>query len=186
MKKGIDVSAHNEGIDWRRIADAGIEFAIVRTGAGLSIEDEFQRTVEGAHSAGLICGAYHYSYALDERRAIEEARFCRSIIDRSGVLLELPVFFDMEDADGYKARNGFKFNRRKVTRLCEAFLDNIGLKSGVYASYNWLERWIDWRALGCPIWNAQWGARDFIEGYMWQYTDRLQIGGKYYDGNILY
>lgn len=58
----------------------------------------FQRNVEGAHRAGLICGAYHYSYALTPA----EARYCKWVIENSGVLLELPVFFDMEDGDGWK------------------------------------------------------------------------------------
>ena len=184
--KGIDVSAYNENIDWRRLRDLGIEFAIIRTGAGLSIQDEFARTVSAAKDAGMLCGAYHYSYALTPARAAQEALFCRRIIDDAGCLLELPVWFDMEDADRYKARHGFEFSRRNVTNICRAFLETIGLNCGVYSSYNWLEKWIDWRALGCAVWNAQWGANDFIRGMMWQYTDRLILDGKAYDGNIIY
>ena len=184
--KGIDVSAHNENINWRRVHDAGIDFAIVRTGAGLSIQDDFKNTVYAAKEAGLLVGAYHYSYALTPKRAVEEALFCRQIIDDAGMLLELPVWFDMEDADGYKERHGFVFSRRNVTAICKAFLDTIGLKAGVYASYDWFERLIDWQALGCAVWNAQWSKNDYLQGMMWQFTDRLIIDGKSYDGNIIY
>ena len=99
----------------------------------------------------------------------------------------MPVWFDMEDADGYKHRHGFNFTRKNVTDICRAFLDNIKpLDCGVYASFSWLENYIDWRALGCAVWNAQWGRRDFLKGYMWQFTDALNIGGEFFDGNIIY
>ena len=146
-----------------------------------------QRNVEGAHRAGLFCGAYHYSYALTPADAVAEARYCKWVIENSGVLLELPIFFDMEDGDGWKTYHGFDFSRRNVTAVCRAFLDEIQpLNAGVYASLSWLEDLIDWRSLNCPIWNAQYYRQDFFKGYMWQYTDRLIIDGQQFDGNILY
>ena len=186
--KGVDVSFHNGDIDWQALKAAGIDFAICRTGYGKSsIDETFQRNVEDAHKAGLICGAYHYSYALTPSDAAAEAAFCKKVIADSGVLLELPVWFDMEDADKWKERHGFIFNRRNVTNICKAFLDNIKpLNCGVYASYSWLEDLIDWQSLGCAIWNAQYHYEDFFKGYMWQFTDRLNINGNFFDANVLY
>ena len=188
--KGIDVSELNgyEPLDWLAIKAAGMDFAICRTGFGKGgIDPTFARNVHDAHHAGLICGAYHYSYALTPADAIVEAHFCKRIIHEAGVLLELPVFFDTEDADGYKARHGFRFSRRNITNICAAFLDAIKpLDCGVYASLSWLDNYIDWRSLHCPIWNAQWGKRDDLRGYLWQFTDCLKIGNQFFDGNILY
>lgn len=188
MAKGVDVSIFNFPVDWAKLKEAGISFAICRTGYGKNGFDEsFQRNVEGAHAVGIKCGAYHYSYALTPSDAIIEAQFCKRIIHESGVLLELPVWFDMEDADSYKARHGFDFSRMNVTNICRAFLDAIKpLDCGIYASCSWLEDYINWRSLGCAIWNAQWSRHDSLKGYMWQYTDSLRIGGKIFDGNILY
>ena len=186
--KGIDVSIFNGQINWQGVKAAGFDFAICRTGYGKSgIDETFIRNVNGAHDVGIICGAYHYSYALTPSAATREAAFCKQIISDAGILLELPVFFDMEDADGYKRRHGFTFSRRNITSICKAFLDTIKpLNAGVYASYSWLERYIDWQSLDCAIWNAQWGSHDFLQGYMWQFTDTLNIGGQLFDGNILY
>lgn len=185
---GIDVSYFNGDVDWAAVAAAGMKFAICRTGYGKGGFDEtFARNVDGAHRAGLICGAYHYSYALKPSDAIIEADFCKRIIHEAGCLLELPVFFDMEDADGYKRRNFFAFTRRNVTNICAAFLETMKpLNAGVYASYSWLCDYIDWRSLGVSIWSAQWGAKDSFRGYMWQFTDRMRIGGKEFDANWLY
>ena len=188
MVYGIDVSENNGRVDWQAVAAAGQKFAIVRSSYGRYSKDEdFMRNVDGAHAAGLQCGAYHYSYALTPEQARQEAQSCKQIIDQAGVLLELPVFFDMEDADGYKRNHGFDFSASNVTEVCRAFLEEIKpLDCGVYASLNWLENYIYWRDLGCAVWNAQWGSGDDIRGYMWQYTDNLIIGGKAFDGDILY
>lgn len=187
MVKGIDVSENNGLVDWDAVAAAGYKFAIVRSSYGRTGADEmFLRNVEEAHKRRLKCGAYHYSYALNEEQAREEARHCRKVIDEAGVLLELPVFYDMEDADGYKALHDFAFDADEITAMCRAFVEEIGLDCGIYASYSWLSDHIDWKAIGCAVWNAEWGAEDDLKGYMWQYTDRAYIEGKCFDANILY
>lgn len=185
--KGIDVSEHNGWVDWDAVAAAGYKFAIVRCSYGRSGVDEmFQHNVTEATKRGIKCGAYHYSYAINVDQARQEALHCRRVIDRAGVLLEMPVWYDMEDADGYKARNGFSFDVDEITEMCRVFVDTLGLDCGVYASYSWLCNYIDWLSLGCAVWNAEWGNTDDIKGYMWQYTDGEYIGGKYYDANIIY
>lgn len=187
MIKGIDVSRHNGVIDWQSVAAAGIEFAIVRCSYGLQSKDEmFAQNIAGAKAAGLKVGAYHYSYALSEADAIQEAVNCREAIEAAGILLDMPVFFDMEDADGYKKRKGFSFDPAEITAICRTFIDNIGLDCGIYASCYWLNDYIDWRSIGCAVWNAQWGPNDDIKGYMWEYTDRLEICDRLFDGNIKY
>lgn len=197
MRYGIDVSENNGEIDWDDIKEAGIDFAIVRSSYGKNSRDEmFLENVNGAHSVGLQVGAYHYGYGLTPSDALKEAYNCKQTIEESGVLLELPVWYDMEDADGYKKRHSFDFSRRNITAMCHAFLDGIKpLDCGIYASYSWLENWIDWKNLGCAVWNAEWVSgydpdpnidEDSLQGYMWQYTDKKDIGGKIFDGNILY
>ena len=186
--KGIDVSEFNGEVDWLSVYHAGFDFAICRTGYGKNgIDETFARNVHDAHAVGLKCGAYHYSYALTPADATIEAYFCKRIIHEAGVLLELPVFFDMEDGDNYKARHYFAFTKKNVTNICRAFLDTIKpLNAGVYASYSWLEDYIDWKSLDCPIWNAQYNRKDNFEGFMWQYSDRVEINGKIFDASILY
>ena len=186
--RGVDVSVFNENVDWQALKAAGIDFAICRTGFGRTDADEtFAAQVDGAHKAGLICGAYHLSYALNPDAAAQEAAFCKSIIERAGVMLELPVWVYVADSDGYKQRHGFDFSRANVTAICRAFLDNIKpLNCGVYSTYSWLTDFIDWQALGCQVWNAQWGEQDSLHGKMWQFTDALKVGGQTFNGNTLY
>lgn len=196
---GIDVSENNGQItDWQAIANAGVKFVMVRATYGkYSQDEEFLSNVNGAHAAGLQCGAYHYSYALDIYDAIAEAFNTKSYIDKCGVLLELPVFFDMEDADNYKLNHNFDFKRDNITNICKYYLDNLPYNKGVYASYSWITNYIDWQSLGCAVWNAEWlnfvpddvsNCLDYDDfgGYIWQYSDRLKIADYTFDANWLY
>lgn len=196
---GIDVSDNNGYLNWSAIQeynvnnpDRQIEFAIIASSYGSSgRHDRFAENVNGAHDIGLICGAYHYSYAIKPEHPAMEAANCRKAIDNSGVLLELPVFYDMEDADGWKAARGWEPENNDVTSYCKSFIDALGLNCGIYASYSWLTNYINWRSLGCSVWNAQWGNADDLKGYMWQFTNSLYIPGftqsdKPVDADILY
>lgn len=192
------MSENNDTIDWQAVADYGCKFVIVRCSYGQSHTDElFQTNVKGAHDAGLICGAYHYSYALTPDQAIEEANHAKDVIANAGIELSLPIFFDMEDADHYKENHSFNFDNSYITSICKAWIDNIGLNTGVYASESWFDDYINWKELGCSVWNASWlsnpnadpslhTGNDGIQGMLWQFTDSLNIDGNLFDGDWKY
>lgn len=187
MIYGIDVSENNDYVDWERLKEtSNLKFAIIRSSFGFSTDSRFLDNVYHALENGFKCGAYHYSYALNPSEAIKEARTMKSIIEKSGVLLELPCFFDIEN-DSYKVRNGFEYTQENVTDICQTFLDEIKpLNCGVYANLDWLTNYVDWQKLGCSIWSAQYNSSDDFKGYMWQYTDNLHLVGKNFDGDVLY
>lgn len=185
MIKGIDVSENNGQIPWDALQAEGVRFCYVRASYGKTGRDSmFAENVRQAHAHGMLVGAYHYDYSTCVDDAIENAKNCRAAIDESGELLELPVFYDLEDADGWKERHGFVATKELCTSMCMAFGETLGLNWGVYASYSWFADYIDWRALGCPIWNAEWGPSDDIQGYVWQWTDNYN--GYSIDGDYMY
>lgn len=104
MFKGIDVSAHQGQIDWKKVKNSGIQFAILRLGFGRDIQSQdetyFESNVQGCESVGLPWGAYLYSYALNLEDAKSEVQHALRLIKNKRP--EYPVFFDMEYADGYK------------------------------------------------------------------------------------
>lgn len=185
MILGIDVSENNSYIPWDELEAEGVKFCYVRCSYGKHGRDEnFKANVDAAHAHGMLVGAYHYDYSLSLEDARANAENCRAAIDEAGVLLELPVFYDMEDADGWKENHGFIPDPGLVTSMCSVFGETVGLNWGVYASYSWLSDVIDWKGLGCPIWNAEWGPHDDIQGYVWQWTDNYN--GYNIDGNYMY
>ena len=137
MDVGIDVSAHQQEIDWQRVADSGVQFAILRVGyrgytEGAIQEDAyFEQNLEGAIDAGLDVGVYFFSQAIDEQEAREEARF---VLDKiSGYLLAFPVFFDWEKI-GSEARSD-TMDLASLTIVTDTFcteIRNAGYQAGLY------------------------------------------------------
>jgi len=58
---GIDVSRYQQKIDWATVAASGIQFCFVKATEGArDVDAFFQSHWEGAATAGLIRGAYHF------------------------------------------------------------------------------------------------------------------------------
>ena len=72
---GIDVSYHNQGINWNAVRAQGVDFAIIRLGYRgwetglLHVDTCFEQNLRGAKAAGLKVGVYIYSTAVNAREA---------------------------------------------------------------------------------------------------------------------
>jgi MYXO-CTERM domain-containing protein len=59
MVKGIDVTYHQQAIDWQKVKAAGIEFAFIRVSDGSTFQDPmFETNWAAARAAGVRRGAY--------------------------------------------------------------------------------------------------------------------------------
>ena len=127
--KGIDVSVHNGNINWERVQNSGIDFAIIRCGYGENLVNQddayFYRNVSECERLGIPYGIYIYSYALTEKGASSEADHVLRLI--KGHNPSLGVWFDMEDADHYKEKNGMPSNETLVN-ICITFCEKIKSK----------------------------------------------------------
>ena len=192
MMKGIDVSHNNGAVDWASVKSSGCEFAMIRVGYGKNTLDrQFYNNVNGALKYGFKIGVYHYSYALTVADAKKEADFIVKILKQCGLTPEklIGVYYDMEDADGYKARHGMP-NRQTITNICSVVINALwraGYTAGVYANDDWLRNKIDLSQLGgCALWLAEPGKpRPSRKCNIWQYTFTEKINGKTFDADIL-
>ena len=121
---GVDVSSHQGEIDWARVADAGVEFAMVRLGyrgttsGGLYADEFAEANLRGAADAGLQVGAYFFSQAISPEEAEEEAAFVLDILGDQK--LTMPVVFDWEFVNS-EARTA-KVDSRTLTDSALRFL----------------------------------------------------------------
>ena len=181
---GVDVSDHQGTINWDAVKKDGIDFAIIRCGYGKNDpsqdDKQFARNIAECERLNIPYGIYLYSYALDVEGAKAEAAHALRLI--KGHNPELGIWIDMEDADGYKKRNGMPSNRTLVD-ICITFCDIMksnGYKTGVYANLNWLMNQLnDSRLDTYNKWVAQWNAtctytKKFV---MWQYTSKGTVEG---------
>ncbi len=98
---GVDVSKHQGQIDWQKVADSGVEFAIIRVGGrgygqagNLFVDEMAQENYAAAKAAGLQVGAYFFSQAISVEEAQAEAAFILDLV--KDWQLDLPVVFDWE------------------------------------------------------------------------------------------
>ena len=153
---GIDVSEHQGDFDFTPYKDG---FVIIRGGYGIRNADKWaERNIAKCDALGIPWGIYWYSYALNVQTAKVEAERCLRFLN--GRKPRLGVWFDMEDADGYKQTNGFPSNET-ITAMCMAFcaaMEETGNKTGVYANLDWFENRIG--DTGYEKWIAAWGWND--------------------------
>ena len=98
--KGIDVSTHQGNIDWSKVAQSGVQFAILRAGYGRESsqkDSRFESYYVEAKAAGIPVGAYWYSYAMSPEEARQEAEACLEVL--RGKRYEYPIYYDVEEKD---------------------------------------------------------------------------------------
>lgn len=192
--KGVDISENNPEVDFAKLKAAGIGFVLLRCGYGSDYEsqddEKFLEYVEKAQKEKLPYGVYLYSYALNSVQAESEAahaiRLLRQVPEPA-----YGVWFDMEDADHYKANHGMPANSVLVD-ICDIFCKRIseeGYHVGIYASLSWLENQLNSTRLDrYDKWVAQWNSvcEYKCEYGIWQFTNQLCIDGKRFDGNWAY
>ncbi|MBO7632368.1 MAG: glycoside hydrolase family 25 protein [Lachnospiraceae bacterium] len=196
-KMGIDVSYHNNNkgaIDWKKVKNAGIDFAIIRVGyRGVSqgtVEEDncAKENLRGAAEAGLDIGVYFYTQAVNEKEAVEEAEFLLKKIKEYGANVTLPVVIDTELYETKKTARGNLLTREQRTKNLVAFCERIeseGYTPMVYASTRWSILNYDRDALAkYPFWFAYYGEKvsyryDFA---IWQYTSEGTVPG--IEGNV--
>lgn len=183
--KGVDISGPIAPCTAVDLKAAGVQFVICKTGFGSDYPGQqdsgFAANVKLLEAAGIPWGAYHFSYAKSRQGGIDEAKHMLRLLGGKKPLYG--VWFDMEanstlGGDLPGAAEGF----------CET-MEAAGLYVGVYASTSWWNSY-----LTSPVfdkydkWVAQYYKECQYDGPygIWQYTDKLVIGGKAFDGNYAY
>jgi lysozyme len=60
--KGIDVSGHQDRVDWTRVKADGVKFAYIKATEGVGFVDpRFGAFAAGAQAAGIPHGFYHFA-----------------------------------------------------------------------------------------------------------------------------
>lgn len=187
-KLGIDVSYHNNSIDWQSVSDAGIDFAYVRVGwrgytEGAVHEDPMAReNISGAMAANIECGVYFFSQAITEDEAREEANFVCDFADTYGTK-SLPVVFDLEENEIANERIA-GMSTSDFTRVAIAFCEQVkarGYTPMIYGNNEWLDGNFDLATIAnkYQLWLAEYRNKPTptYDFKIWQYTSTATIDG---------
>lgn len=191
-KIGIDVSKWQEEIDWEKVKNSGVEFAIIRVGYQTEydgknvIDPYFTQNIEGAKAVGLPVGIYFYSYAKTVQQATEQAEWVTEQL--SDYEIDLPIAFDWESWTSFNT-TGMSFYT--INKVANTFLDKIthnGYKAMLYGSSSYLKD--IWYPSKYDTWLAHYVAKTNYDGdyFLWQMCDTGKVGGidNYVDINIMY
>ena len=193
--QGIDVSGYQKNIDWQKVKDAGIDYAILKIGNinaretdGWYTDSCFQRNMSECERLGIPFGVYAYSYAKNADEAVNGASHIIALL--KGHNPTLPVYLDLEDNSIQDTDHA-----AIATAFCNA-ISAAGYTPGIYASAKWFKTILtdpcfsnsDW-----SIWTAQYwygqrydaslglGPENPAKFDCWQYSSLSTVSG--IDGN---
>lgn len=180
MKKGVDVSAWQGKIDWNKVKNSGIEFAILKIGNIYQndnnwIDTEFERNYNECKRLNIPVGVYVYTYCKTMEKIKEGANFVVNAL--KGKTLDLPVYLDLEDK---LISNLGKDNLTNMACEFGNIIEKAGFWCGMYANKNWLDNILDAKKLErFTIWIAQYNSTCTYKGKydIWQYSSSGSVAG---------
>ena len=190
LKKGIDVSHWQGDIDWKKVKESGIEFAMIKLGGAKSetgeyyVDEKFNDNYKKAKAAGVSVGAYWYvnSKFLTIAEGRKQAEYVISKL--KGKYFDYPIAVDVETTA--------KSNKEQATVATIVFCDTLfeaGFYPTIYASdiSGFKERLNLDRLIRFDKWVARYGADNlptktsapsYVTTYeMWQYSSNGAIAG---------
>lgn len=193
---GIDVARYQGTVDWQKVADSGVDFAMIRIGYRAQADGQIKEdpnaryNLQEATRVGIPVGAYFFSTAIDEAEAREEAAWAAELL--AGYPITYPVVYDCENFTDPGSRQ-YHLSKSERTELALVFLETVedlGYQPMFYGSKNdlqydnaWVTSQIEDRY---KIWVAQYPdnpdpvtGRSSYEGlhHMWQYSTSGTVPG---------
>lgn len=181
---GIDVSTWQGTINWKKVKESGINFAMIRCGfrgmesGEITMDARFLDNIKGATANNINVGVYFFSMAKDEKEAIEEAKWVVNLIKDYDI--SYPVAVDTEIFDKYRLK-GVSYS--DLTNNAIAFSNYVKKQGYTPMIYSYLRAFNNYfdTAKFDPyrIWLAQYNDEATYKGryYMWQYTSSGSVPG---------
>ncbi len=198
--KGIDVSSYQGVINWGKVADAGVQFAVLKVvRKDRNPDKQFENNWAGAAGAGVpVQGVYNYSYAVTVAKARRDAKAVLGILAGRTPM----VWLDVEDT----VVKGLGQTLAKIINAYGEIITAAGCRFGVYTGLSFYNSYIKPYAdrITCPFWIARYPGsasmsitadpkdserpRIVHDLYGWQYSHKGRVAGVsgYVDLNEFY
>lgn len=140
MKKGIDVSSYQGDINWAKVKNDGVEFAIIKIiRKDLTPDKKVLDNVKGCLLNGIRFSFYNYSYATNVAEAENAANKVFNIVRN----LKYYSGFDFEKFDKYfdkriwldiedKCQMNLGHTIVDISKAYQSVIENYGLEFGIY------------------------------------------------------
>ena len=171
--RGIDISNHNNTIDFTKIKNSGIELVYIKATEGTTYQDPFLETnYNGAMGANLKVGFYHFLVKTSSPETQAE-NFYNEIKNKVSTL---KPSLDLE-VSGFDVIN-------YVLRFIKRFEELSNLPIAIYSSPYFINDNLDSRLAKYPLWVANYGVSTPMSNNVWgtsyvghQYTNTGSVEG---------
>lgn len=186
---GIDVSTHNGGVDWSKVAAAGVKYSFQRVGyigntAGGYHEDETftQKRLESMRRHGVTPG--YYAYLIPNKRqnpANLAVRIVKQIRKQGGLVAgDIPFAVDVEES-----KLTAKETQNWIRAFVKAYRASAGHSPIIYAGSYWREEMGNpSNNFGCELWLPAYTKsykpyvpKAWKRVLIWQYTEKGKVDG---------
>lgn len=184
--KGIDVSHHQGAINWQKVADDGVEFALIRTiyrgykSGALEEDSYYKQNIEGASAAGIHVGVYVFTQAITPEEIEEEAALVLEQL--ASYEIDGPIVIDVEktaEATGRMNQLSVEERTNLVLQFCR-IIENAGYKPMIYHNMEMGALLIDIETFeGYDKWFASYSDQMYYPyAYdIWQYSSTGRVNG---------
>lgn len=171
---GVDLSAHNGEVDFKRVAADGVNFVFLKATEGSTFKDpKFNANYEAARRAGLTVGAYHF-FRFDSD-GYEQGRNFLETVD--SLALDLPLAIDIEEWGNPECDD--------TEAVVEALRGMIfALEGGrhkviIYTNKNGYTRFVRGRLEEMPVWVCSFTNPPMPsdEWLLWQHSHESHVDG---------
>ncbi|MBB6217363.1 lysozyme [Anaerosolibacter carboniphilus] len=186
---GIDISHHQNEIDWDKVKDENIKFVFIKATEGKDFKDRlFEENWVKTKEAGLIRGAYHF-FTFGSAGSDQATNFIRSVPIEDKVL---PPVIDLEFDGNSKSVPSPEVVKKELRNFIHSIEEHYKQEPILYLTYDSYSQFIKGDFLEYPIW-----IRDIVkqpsfkngrEWLFWQYSNRGKIDGieGYVDVNVFH
>lgn len=193
---GIDVSRFQGTIDWAKVAESGIDFAMIRVGyrdaktGEIQADSNAKYNMQEAEKYGIKVGAYFFSTAISADEAEKEADWVVDYIDQYSITY--PVGYNCEGFENSSSRQ-YGLTNDERSSIATSFMKkiyNAGYTPIFYASENELANDAKWNTSQIEqtykVWlawynqstsNLEKGPAYDGQCAMWQYTNQGTVPG---------
>lgn len=191
LATGIDVSHYKKQIDWKKVRESGVQFAIIKaTEADSFVDPRFDYNWTRTRRQGIIRGAYHFFRPLVD--PVQQANNFIKIAGRTLHRTDLPPVLDIESYPDFVAREWKQISLNERLRRIQIWLQTVETATGripiIYTEYY---SWRDFignteKFVRNPLWIANyrveqpkvpannWGGRGWA---LWQTTEKGVVPG---------
>ena len=170
---GIDISSYDAASDWNGVRNQGVRFVFVKASEDTLADSRFIPNWQGAKSAAMYRGAYHFFHSEHDNAAQQASMFIQTVGADKG---ELPPVLDLEPVVVNK-RDVSPTGATLLTRV-KTWLDAVEAAFGrtpmlytsnIYAASHGLDAsWLN----DYPLWLAQY---PWMPGTQTQYSDPQNV-----------